>query len=105
MEDKGSFANGAISKGDWILVKYATKKLLKHYVGQVEKFGSDNTTVNFPRLNRKNKNPKTTIFNIPEQTDLDDIENENIIRRLPEPSTGRRGEKIFSVSFSQYKLE
>ncbi|KAI4455723.1 hypothetical protein MML48_9g00008282 [Holotrichia oblita] len=107
-EEKGekNFANRTVEEGDWVLVQYPTKKSLRYYVGQVERIRERSImTVQFLRVNRKNKNPKITVFHYPEQVDVDDIVETSIICRLPEPTTGRRGEKLFSVTFSNYNLE
>lgn len=90
--------------GDWILVKYTTKKTLKHYVGQIERFNeTGNPIVKYLRVSSQCS--YNTTFKYPDKEDIDEVDEDFIISHLPEPSTGRREDKIFGVTFSQYNLQ
>lgn len=55
-------------------------------------------------LKFKNENNNSASFISPNDEDMDEIDENNIVCRLPEPSIGRRGELVFPVSFTQYNI-
>lgn len=87
-----------IKLGDFVLVKFATKKTIKHFVGRVEKIlSADEYSVNFLR---KGKNDK---FTFPNELDISDIMSDDIITKVPVKkrnfnSTVRKA-GIFSFNF------
>lgn len=89
--------NVETSLGCWVLVKYCTKKILKHFVGNVIEKTDGGWVVKFSK-------PYKNKFVWPKFEDTDTIEEENIITVLPEPLVDRRGLFQFSVRFSGYNL-
>ncbi|KAJ3655872.1 hypothetical protein Zmor_014981 [Zophobas morio] len=72
-----------ITIGTWVIVKYASKKSIKHFVGQI-------------------KNKKMNHGKLIEDTDT--VAEEDIIRVLPKPVTGRRDHLQFQVDFAGIHL-
>ncbi|KAF2892094.1 hypothetical protein ILUMI_14079 [Ignelater luminosus] len=62
-----------IKLGDFVLVKFATKKNMKHFMGRVEKILS----VNFLKKDKNNK------FTFPNEPDINDIMSDDIITKVP----------------------
>ncbi|KAG5889534.1 hypothetical protein JTB14_036625 [Gonioctena quinquepunctata] len=85
---------------DWVLVKFATKKKVLHYVGQVTDIEAGEPRVKFTRI--KEIHADTTVFCWKEPEDVPFIENEDVVEKLAEPAFGRRGEFIFNSSFEYY---
>lgn len=88
---------------DFVVAQYATKKSLKHYVGQVKALNNDEFTVSFLK-----RLPANT-FVFPEQVDEDVINITDIILKLPPPyisgSTARAAKHfVFSVDLSKYNI-
>lgn len=86
--------------GDWLLVKY--NKKIVHYVGLVHDIQQEIYKLKFLKLKMENKN--STYFIIPNYDDIDEIDGNSIICRLPEPSIGRRGEFVLAVNFIDYNM-
>lgn len=88
---------------DWVLVKFCTKKTVKHFVGMIEfitKFGDP-----VVRFVRKVPNKRISIFQYPENEDISEITDGDIVQILPEPSLGRRGEIVFNIQFSSNNIQ
>lgn len=86
--------------GRWILVKFVTKKSIKHYVGKVMAVQEDIVTATFVR--RANiKRERQSVFCYPAQEDIYGFNKLDIVSVLPEPITGRRGEIIFNIAFDK----
>jgi hypothetical protein len=94
-----------IAEGKWVLVKYKTKRdTLLHYVGLIYGKnhscgkGEGNWNIKFVKY-------KDGHFVWPAIEDTDTIDEEDVVRVLPVPSTDRRGEKLeFSINIDELKL-
>ncbi|CAG5035669.1 unnamed protein product [Parnassius apollo] len=93
-----------IKKDDWILAKFATKKSLKHYVGQVISVKNEIPTVKFLRK-IKNAKGKKLAFTYPNVEDTCEMMHLNdIILVLPQPNISRRSQ-IFDINLSEYNVQ
>ncbi|CAG9822250.1 unnamed protein product [Phaedon cochleariae] len=88
----------------WVLVKFPTKKTIRHFVGQIIEMVENEPVVKFARKINKVKLTRKTVFVFPDIEDSSLISEENIIRVLPTPLYGRRGEIEFPVDFSNYNV-
>lgn len=86
-----------VAPGCWVLVKYSTKKLIKHFLGNVIEQNDGGWVVKFTRQ-YKNK------FLWPKIEDTDTVDETDIIKVLPQPTTDRRGLLNFPVCFAGYNL-
>lgn len=86
--------------GDWILVKFAGKKSIKYYVGQVL---DENNMVKFARKKKLLNNK--SVFKFPDIDDISEVYDNDITMLLPTPVIERRGEISFQVSFAGYDLQ
>ncbi|KAJ8918209.1 hypothetical protein NQ315_014077 [Exocentrus adspersus] len=76
-------------EGDWLLVKFATKKTIQYFVGQIQDISDMNESfVKFAR--RAKAARKSTIFVFPETEDTSLISDEEIQCILPKPTVCRR---------------
>lgn len=93
-----------LKEGDWLIVKFATKKSLKHYVGRILFIKDSTPTVNFLR---KVKNTVSSFtFTYPTVEDVCEIHHvDDIVVVLPQPTITRRGQVVFEVDFSGYKIQ
>ncbi|XP_077479616.1 uncharacterized protein LOC144091271 [Stigmatopora argus] len=105
IEDEVSTTN--LKLGDFVLVKYCGKKSVQHFVGKIiQNFDEDDEAlVQFMR--RKSSVMKKPLFVYPEMDDLDDIHIDNIVMRLPPPTTtggtSRTGKQhVFDVDLGNY---
>lgn len=80
----------------WVLVQYATKKTIRHYVGQIIEKMEEEWKIKFARFSKG-------MFIWPQEEDTDSIREEDIVRILPQPTTDRRGRFSFSIDFSGVK--
>lgn len=95
-----------IKENDWIIVKFATKKSLKHFVGKVLSINGVNPVVKFLRKVKESKCDTGTTFSYPTVDDICTIEHlEDIVTVLPEPTITRRGQIIFHVDFSNFNIQ
>lgn len=94
---------GNMRTEDWVLVKFAGKKNIKHYVGQITKIDPNEITVKYAR--KSNFLKKKTFFIFPSNEDISDVPIDDIICVLPTPTIGRRGEICFEVEFSSYNVQ
>lgn len=89
---------GNMKKGQWVLVKYCTKKTVKHFVGQIIRVeNGEDITVKFVKKYKSK-------YVWPELADIDNVAFENIIKLLPEPEVDRRGTLEFKVRFDGYNV-
>lgn len=86
-----------VAPGLWVLVKYSTKKLIKHFVGNVIEQNDGGWIVKFTR-------PYKNKFVWPKIEDTDTVNENDIITVLPQPTQDRRGLLDFSVHFGGYNL-
>lgn len=92
--------------GDWLLVRFATKKTLKHYVGVVIEINKDlNPVVQY--LRKSNRWNKRIVFSYPHVEDVSELRHlEDIALFLPEPVKERRGLIHFGdVIFRDYNIQ
>lgn len=89
--------------GKWVLTELTTtKNTKKHYVGLIIGMEEQEVTVKFLKKLAREVTSNTSTFVWPEKDDIADISMSNILKALPEPTTGRRGEVSFSISFDGY---
>ncbi|KAG5877253.1 hypothetical protein JTB14_002085 [Gonioctena quinquepunctata] len=85
-----------IEKGDWILVKFATKKLFQFYVGQVTAV-KPCLEAKFARRSRS----LSSQFHWPDTADVSVINADQIHLYLPPPNIHKRGHFNFNITFEQ----
>lgn len=88
-----------MTPGAWVLATYATKKVVKRYVGQILKINQDDS------LEIKFARRKKDYFIWPEVEDIDTKTADQIYQVLPTPTTGRRGEIRFPIQFSGLNVQ
>lgn len=91
---------------DFVLVQFATKKTIVHYVGLIEQQLEDKTEFSIRFLRKKENCPK---FFFPDAPDVSDVAFEDIVRKLPQPQiiggTSRAVTTMsFNINFDQYKF-
>lgn len=87
-----------INVDKWVVVEYKHKKRVRHFIGNILSKVDQGWEVKFLKCNKKS-------FTWPEVDDVDIVSNENIVKVLPNPSHGRRGDHYtFSVNFSDYNI-
>lgn len=89
-----------LTQGDFVLVRFATKKVLKHYVGKILEVIDDCYEINFLRY-KKGK------FIYPQAQDISTVDLEDIVMKLPFPKkfegTARlQASLTFSVNLTEY---
>jgi hypothetical protein len=87
----------SVGVGNWILVKYATKKILKHFIGKILEKTEDGWLVKFTKFT-KNK------CMWPQIEDVDNVADADVLRRLPEPTVARRSDFIFEIGLTDLNL-
>lgn len=103
LESDRELIDAELSEGKWVLVKYTSKKLIKHYVGQLSHKTGDNWEIKYlKRVLTK----RDTVFKFewPCREDSDGISQDDIVKVLPDPSEDRRGLLNFNISFVGYNL-
>lgn len=91
-------------EGDWLLVKFATKKTIKYFVAQIQEISDMNEP--FVKFARKaNSKRKGSVFIFPETDDMSLISNDDIECILPKPAVCRRGQFQFPIDFSYYNIQ
>lgn len=86
-----------VTPNSWVLVRYCTKKVVKHFVGMVSESCEDGFIVRFMKFSKNT-------FSWPIVEDTDTVDPSDIVMVLPEPTINRRGSFVFSVSFEGYNL-
>lgn len=90
--------NFAISQGRWVIVKYSTKKTVKHFIGQVLEKEEDGWVVKFTKK-------KNNTFLWPVVDDIDTVQEQDIVRVLTDPKIDRRGSgMIFNFKFEGFSI-
>lgn len=87
-----------VALNSWVIVRYCTKKVIKHFVGKVTESCDDGWTVKFTKYSKNT-------FSWPKVEDMDTVELGDIVMVLPEPTINRRGSFVFPVSFEGYNLD
>lgn len=92
-------------KDDWIVVKFATKKSLKHFVGVILYIKNGIPTVKFTRKVKYLKQDKM-IFTYPNVEDVCEVNIDGVETVLPKPNISRRGQIIFNkMHFNPYNIQ
>lgn len=99
-EESDSEINSVVEINSWVLVQYASKKFVKHYVGQVMDKDKDEDVWHVKFLKWKKD-----LFIWPVIEDTDSIRYNDIIKILPKPTTTRRGYLKFNVKFEGFNLK
>lgn len=88
--------------GDFVLVRFATKRLVRHYVGQIiEEIEGDEYSVKYMRCQSIQKGK----FVWPEKDDISTVEADNdIMMTLPTPTVDRREIVTFSIDLSNFNI-
>lgn len=94
----------SIQEQDYVIVRYTTKKTVKHYVGQVIKISGDEYNISFMKRIVAGK------FVFPDKPDEDTVVAEDILLKLPPPSisgstTRAARQFMFPVNFFQFKID
>ena len=92
-----------LSVDDWVLVKFAGKRNIIYYVGQVIEIKKQEVEIKFCR--KSAFFTKKSIFKFPFVDDVSIVSETDIVRLLPNPEIGRRGEISFQMSFTGYTVE
>ncbi|CAG4946552.1 unnamed protein product [Parnassius apollo] len=96
-----------VVKGQWVLVKFALKTSVKHYVGVVTELNCEGKpTINYVRKSRHRGSEDKTMFVFPQVPDICELRHlEDIVCKLPDPMTGRRGQIFFKITFHGYNVQ
>lgn len=95
-----------LEKDDWIIVQFATKKTLKHFVGNVLAINDKIPTVKFVRKVKESKFKGGTTFTYPVVDDVCTIQHlEDVITILPRPNITRRGHIVFKVELNNFNIQ
>lgn len=92
LETVGNF----ITVGRWVFVKQSTKKLIKHFVGNVIDQTENGWVIKYTK---PYKNFVRAVVD-----DTNTVDENGIIKLLPEPTVDRRGLLEFPVRFLGYNL-
>lgn len=97
---------GKIKVDDWIIVRFATKKSLKHFVGKVLSINDTKPTVKFVRKVKQSRCENGTTFTYPTVDDICTIQHlPDVISVLPEAKVTRRGQIIFNVNLNKFNVQ
>ena len=93
-------------RNDWLLVKFCSKRSVKHYVGVVLRITDDGVPVVQYLRKTLTKVEDQTMFTYPALEDISEVKHqEDIVTKLPKPVIGRRGQIIFKMSFKTFNVE
>lgn len=100
--DKEDIDEDNVKTGDYVLVRFASKKHVKHYVGLVLTMGELEAQVTFFKK-------KGNTYQSPEQEDTSFVDLDNIILKLPEPQfvggASRAGTTMsFGIDLSDFAM-
>jgi hypothetical protein len=92
---------GTVKTGDYVVVKFATKKTVKHFVGLV--LTADDMEVQVTYFKRNGKH-----FQPPEAEDVSFVPMDDVVMKLPQPqfigAASRAGTKLsFGVDFTHFQ--
>ena len=88
----------SIVPGDFVLVKFATKTNVIHYVGRLDSVEEQECEVNF--LRQKGRG-----FVFPNVIDVSSVKKSDIVLKLPPPSKSGGSDRIFSMYFFDVDLK
>ncbi|PZC76450.1 hypothetical protein B5X24_HaOG204541 [Helicoverpa armigera] len=95
-----------LRENSWIIVKFASKKSVKHFIGKVLSIVDQIPTVKFARRVKNSKNAMGTVFTYPNIEDICAVHDLNdVIAVLPDPQISRRGHFIFNFVFDKYNIQ
>jgi hypothetical protein len=103
--DEELLATDQVAEGDYVLVRFATKKTSVYYAGRVQELAEDHIMVKFLRRVRQ-----TQQFVFPDEDDTSNVSREDIFWKLPSPSsaigTKRTANSIrFTVDFATMNVK
>lgn len=75
----------ALKPDDFVLTKFATKKTIAMYIGQVQNRIEDTDEVTFEVKFMRREKPKSFTFIFPNVEDISDVLFEDIVGKLPSP--------------------
>lgn len=95
-----------INIGDYVLVKFATKKKLIHYVARVDKLNEASNDMDVEFLRRRGESWN---FSFRDQPDLAEVNRDDIVLKLPMPSTNKGTTRTssfvsFGISMAKYNV-
>ncbi|XP_049876484.1 uncharacterized protein LOC126374068 [Pectinophora gossypiella] len=95
-----------LQEGRWVIAKFASKKSIKHFVGEVISMNDKIPTVKFARKVKNSKRQQGTVFTYPYIEDVFTVQDLNdIVAVLPDPQVSRRGHFIFNINFDKYNVQ
>ena len=77
-----------LDEGDFILVNFATKKTVSHYLGKIESVDVDDDTVDCMFLKRKPTKDGQFLFVFPDVLDVSEVSVGDILCKVNPPTTG-----------------
>lgn len=75
-----------LKTGDFVVVKYVSKGVVQHYVGRITQEADRFHMLEVRFLVRQPSKKQQDVFSFPEIDDTDDIDIDDIVQKLPEPS-------------------
>lgn len=75
-----------LKTGDFVVVKYVSKRVVQHYVGRITQEADRFHMLEVRFLVRQPSKKQQDVFSFPEIDDTDDIDIDDIVQKLPEPS-------------------
>ncbi|KAL0830078.1 hypothetical protein ABMA28_003535 [Loxostege sticticalis] len=93
-----------LKKNDWVLVKFSTKKSVKHYIGQIIDIKDDIPIIKYVRKTQTRQ--QGLLFVFPNVDDICELKHvEDIVSILPTPTFTRRGQISFSINFCKFNIQ
>lgn len=88
---------------DWLLVKFATKRTVKHFIGNVISMVAERPNIKFVRII---KNSKIQSFHYPLVEDISEVKHySDIVMFLEKPVITRRGHIIFKEDLNTFNVQ
>lgn len=85
-EDMPISGGDDLHPGEFVLVKYESKTTIKYYVGQFQKTLLASLTYEVNFLVKQKTKGKSVQFVYPDKEDIDDVQFEDIVSKLPDPT-------------------
>ena len=85
-----------MNNGDFILVKFSSKRVVFHFIDEVLQSPNKDDILEVTFLLRQPTNTKGALFVIPKKEDIDEIDFENKILKLPKPINDQRWHQALS---------